>query len=315
MPASGDAMLLPADNHGDHDGPNSEGQALGAALRQAREERKLLLRELAAAVNKDIGVLSRWETGDRTPQPEQVSQILATLQVGGDRFEEIMTLAYGTKESQWVAISLPEQKQQMAAYVDWEQTATRIVEMAPLLVPGLLQTSDYIRAIMTAAGVPAGEITYRVTNRLGRREAITKKRPAELLVLLGQGALNQNIGGRSTMLAQLDHLLEMAVAPNIEIRIVPDHRGWHPALEGAFALIESPRPASGRKAAVKSASIVFVGTRRSVLMLHEDADVAAYKRAVDRVVQVSLPPDSSANLIAETRKRMEKARDMAQVEP
>jgi transcriptional regulator with XRE-family HTH domain len=149
-------------------------RALGGALRQARADKGIPLRELASAISRDSGVVSRWETGDRTPKPEQVAQILTTLGVGGDRYEEIMTLAYGTDESQWVATTLPEQRQQMAAYVDWEQSATRIVEVAPLLVPGLLQISDYIHAIMTAGGVPNGEIVSRVTSRIGRREVVTK---------------------------------------------------------------------------------------------------------------------------------------------
>lgn len=281
-------------------------QALGAALRQAREEKNLLLRELAEAINRDIGVVSRWETGDRTPKPEQVAQILTKLQVDGARYDEIMTLAYGTNESQWVATSLPEQRQQMAALVDWEQRATQIFDVAPLLIPGLLQTAKYVEGIMTAAGVPSGEIALRVTTRLGRREAITKRKPSRLLVLIGQGALNQDIGGSPAMIGQLDHLLEMAAKPNIELRIVPDHRGWHPGLEGPFTLIEAPQPASGRRAAVKSASIVFVDTRRTVLMLHEDNDVAAYRQALDRILGVSLAPDSSANFVAEVRKRLEK---------
>ena len=281
-------------------------QALGAALRQAREDRQLLLRELAAMIKRDIGVVSRWETGDRTPKPEQVAQILTKLEVDGERYDEIMTLAYGTNESQWMATTLPEQRQQMAALVDWEQRATRIVEVSPLLVPGLLQSSAYIRGIMTAAGVPEGEIALRVTSRLGRTEAITKRKPAKFLALLGESALNQDIGGRAAMLEQLDHLLEMAVRPNVELRIMPDHRGWHPGLEGSFKLIEASRPASGRRAAVQSASIVFVGTRRSVLMLHEEQDVAAYRRALDRVLAISLAPEPSANLVSEARKRMEK---------
>jgi transcriptional regulator with XRE-family HTH domain len=280
-------------------------QALGAALRHAREEKHLLLRELATAIKRDIGVVSRWETGDRTPKPEQVAQILTKLGVDGERYDDIMTLAYGTNESQWVATTLPEQRQQLAAYVDWEQGASRIVEVAPMLVPGILQTSEYVRAIMTAAGVPAGEVALRVATRIGRSEAITRRKPAELLVLLGQSALNQEIGGREVMVAQLKHLLEMAARPNIELRIVPDRRGWHPGLEGAFAIIESPRPASGRRAAVKSAAIVFVETRRSELMLHEHDDVVAYRRAADGILAVSMNPEASANFIADFRKRME----------
>lgn len=290
-------------------------RALGAAIRQAREAKGLLLRELAAAINRDNGVLSRWETGERTPKPEQVAQILTKLGVEGSDYDEIMTLAYGTAESQWVAISLPEQRQQMTAYVHWEQNATRIVVVAPLLVPGILQTGEYIRAIMSAPGVPTGEIASRVTSRIGRREVIDRAhRPASLLVLLGQGALNQNIGGRETMLGQLDHLLTMAGRPNVEVRVVPDRAGWHPGLEGAFTLIESAtetsvRPRAATEDSSATVSIAFVETRRSVLMLHEDADVEAYKRALDHVLVVSLSPDHSAKIIAELRNRMEKQRD------
>jgi transcriptional regulator with XRE-family HTH domain len=280
-------------------------QALGAALRQARETRNLLLRELAAAIGRDIGVVSRWETGDRTPKPEQVAQILTKLEVTGELYDEIMTLAYGTNESQWVATTLPEQRQQLAAYVDWEQRADRIVEVAPLLVPGILQTREYVRGIMTAAGVPASEIAMRITSRLGRADAITKRKPARLSVFLGVAALCQEIGGRATMVGQLDHLLTMAAMPHIELRVVPDRQGWHPALEGAFALIEAPRPAAGRRAALKATSIVFVETRRSVLMLHQDTDVTAYRQALSRIEAVALPVEPSAHLLRDIRKRME----------
>jgi transcriptional regulator with XRE-family HTH domain len=283
-------------------------RALGAALRQVREEKHKLLREVASVINRDIGVLSRWETGDRTPKPEHVAQILTTLGVNGDRYDEIMTLAYGTDESQWVATTLPEMRQQMAAYLDWEQNASRIVEVAPLLIPGLLQTSEYITAIMTAGGVPVGDIASRVTTRIGRREVITKRRPAELLVLLGRGALNQTIGGKAVMIEQLGHVLEMAGHPNIELRIVRDHCGWHPGLEGAFTLIESSQAAALRNVSAKGhAAVVFVETRRSPLMLHEDGDVNAYNGAIDQVMDVSLQPDVSASFISDLRIRMEKS--------
>lgn len=61
-------------------------------------------------------------------------------------------------------------------------------------------------------------------------------------------------------------------------------------------------------ASVGTASIVFMGTRRSVLMLHQDGDVDAYKRAANRIMEMSLPPDVSADFIADLRNRMEKRR-------
>jgi hypothetical protein len=228
--------------------------------------------------------------------------------VHGDRYADIMTLAYGTDEPQWVATTLPDRRQQMVAYMDWEQNASRIVEVAPLLVPGILQTNDYIRAIMTAGGVPAAEIAARIAVRIGRREVISMPNPPELLVLLGQAALHQDIGGRRVAIGQLEHLMKMATQPSISLRIVPDHCGWHPGLEEAFALIESSRASAARRATTGKSSIVFVGTRRSVLMLHEERDVDAYKHAVDRIATVALPQDASVNFIGDLRDRMEKKR-------
>jgi hypothetical protein len=154
---------------------------------------------------------------------------------------------------------------------------------------------------MTAPGVPTGEIASRVTTRIGRREVLTKHSPAELLVLLGRAALNQGVGGRQVMIGQLEHLLEMAAHPNIELRIVPEDRGWHPGLEGSFEPIEKNGSAS-------KDSIVFVETRRSELILHEDGDINAYRWAIDQIMKISLAPDVSLSFIADLRNRMEKRR-------
>jgi transcriptional regulator with XRE-family HTH domain len=288
-------MLLPADNTEITMARTPKARALGAALRQAREDKGLLLRELASAIHRDSGVLSRWETGERTPKPEHVAQILTKLDVDGDQYHDIMTLAYGTDEPQWVATTLPEQRQQMTAYVDREQNATKIVEVAPLLIPVLLQTNDYISAIMNAGGVPTDDIARRIQLRIDRREVITGSNPTHLLVLIGQGALNQHIGGPEVTVKQLRSLRDMAMKPHIDIRIIPDGQGWHPGLEGAFSIIESHR----------GSSIVFVETRRSMLMLHEAGDIDAYQRAVARILQFSLDPADSAKLMMDHSNRLE----------
>jgi flagellar motor component MotA len=97
----------------------------------------------------------------------------------------------------------------------------------------------------------------------------------------------------------------MAARPNIELRLIPDRSGWHPGLEGEFSLIESSGSSSPR-ANDGSGPIVFVGTRRTVLMLHGKEDVEAYKRAIDRIFHVSYSLADSVDFIANLRKRMEK---------
>jgi transcriptional regulator with XRE-family HTH domain len=281
-------------------------RALGRALRQARQDRGLTLREFALQIGRDAGVLSRWETGERAPKPERVAQILAVLGLSGERYDEIMTLAYGISEPQWVATTLPEQRQQMEAFLDSESRATQIVEVAPLLIPGLLQTADYVRAIMTGGGVPQGEIAARVATRLGRREVINRsQKPAKFLALIGQSAFHWDVGGRRAAIEQLKHVADVAGRSNVEIRVVPYGVGWGPLLEGAFSLIEPNQ----------SAPVVFVETRRSSLCLHLDEDVNAYREAVDTILKVALSPQDSRNFIAEICKRMEKQDGrMAQVQ-
>ena len=274
--------------------------ALGSALRQARLDKGLKLREFATQISRDPAMLSRWETGDRTPRPEHVSQILAVLGVNGDKYDEIMTLVYRTDEPQWVATSLPEQRQQLAAFLEFEQNATKIIDVSPLLMPGLLQTPDYIHAIMSGGGVPTVDIPTRTAIRVGRKEAITQSKPARLVALVGQAALYQNIGGRAVTIAQLRYLLEVARYPNVDLRIIPFGVGWHPVLEGAFTLIESNHPAT----------VVFLENRRSALWLHQDDDVNAYKHAVDMVLQVALSADESIRLISELAHRMEMRSDV-----
>lgn len=275
-----------------------KGRALGNALRQARNERGLTLREFSPLIGRDAAEISRWETGERTPKPEQVAQMLTALGVNGDRYNEVMTLAYNTDAPLWVATSLPEQRQQLAAFLDFEQNSTKIIEVAPLLVPGILQTSDYIRAIMTAGGVPAGDIATRVSVRIGRREVIQPPKPAQMVALIGQGVFYQDIGGRDVTLEQINYLLEMSRRPNIDLRIIPYGIGWHPGLEGAFTLIES----------AGATPVVFLENRKSALYLHQEADVSAYKYAVDTVLHLARSPDDSVRFLVDLVEKMEKTR-------
>ncbi|MGP4019785.1 helix-turn-helix domain-containing protein [Saccharopolyspora sp. 5N708] len=272
-----------------------KGRALGNALRQARQEQNLTLREFATQLGRDPGVLSRWETGDRTPKPEQVAQILTSLGVNGDRYEEIVDLAYGADDSNWVATTLPAQRQQLAAFIDFEQNATKILEVSPLLIPGLLQTNDYVRAAMTAARVPASELASRVAVRIGRREVITCDRPTPFTALIGEAAIRQLLGGRKVMIEQLRYLLEMARRPNVDLRIFRFDSSWHPALAGQFHLIETT-----------DSTIVHLENLKSALFLHEDSDVRTYRLAAEKVLDVSMNQAESAKLIRYIVKNMEK---------
>lgn len=284
--------------------------ALGAALRKAREARGLGLRELARQLGDDASALSRYEKGERAPKPEKVSQILASLGVNGAEYEAVMALTRDTEGPLWVAVSLPEQQHQMDALLEFEENATQIIVVSPVMVPGLLQTREYAQGIIAAdQDVPANQIRTRVTVRLGRKDNLTRPdNPVALVAMIGEAVLDQLIGSPAVMVGQLRSLLEMGQRENVTLRVVPKTSGWTPALEGVFLLIEShPMP------------VVLLETRRSALFLHEETDLATYRRAIDRIAQAALDPTDSAALITDHLTTWENTHDnqppMAQVQP
>lgn len=201
-----------------------------------------------------------------------------------------MELTRATDEPRWLAISLPEQRQQFEALLDFEQRATVITALAPLLVPGLLQTSGYIRSIMTAGEVPDRELPRRIALRIGRRDVLTRRdpKPVRLAAFVGEAALRQLIGTREVMAEQLRHLRDAMAWPNVDLRVIPFDSGWHPALEGPCLVIDSD----------ESEPVVHLDLRDSVLFLHEEDDVNRYRQAVEKVQRVALDPQDSAVVIA-----------------
>lgn len=269
----------------------ARGLALGAALREARVRAGHgNLTKFAGRLRRPAATVSRWETGQRMPRPEDVAQYLTILEITGETFEDIVSLTRDADSSSWLANSLPEQRRHLDALLRLERDATELTAVNPLMIPGWLQDQPYIRAIMTAGGVPEDEIESRILTRLGRREVLSK---ARLTALIGQAALLQEIGGRQVLRGQLQYLL--TVSEKIDLRVVPFSADWHPALEGAWSVIRS---ANG--------VVVYIEKRKSGLFLHEEADIDAYLGAVDSVRDVAMSPQDSVGLIAEVINNLEK---------
>jgi transcriptional regulator with XRE-family HTH domain len=275
---------------------NQVSGTLGAAIKKAREDAGMSGRKLAEALGiRDTGLVSRWESGDRTPKPDEVEQIAEVLNLDGDDRDRLIGIALGTGEPRWLAVTVPERRQQLAALLNAESTATTVIHVAPLLIPGVLQTRKVIRQIMVDAEIPPGEIDERIIVRIGRRDLYTRDDPAQLHILLGEGAVRTVIGGRAVWAEQLRYLLEQANLENVEIRIVPYSAGWHPGLVGDSILIDSDI----------APSIVNVELEASGLILHDPDDVENYRRAAEKVEKKAMSPDSTKELIATVLSELE----------
>ncbi|MGW4525005.1 helix-turn-helix domain-containing protein [Amycolatopsis sp. NPDC004378] len=271
---------------------------LGEALKSAREAQGISLRKLAVLIGRkesDSGLISRWETGERNPKPEDVAAIVEALDIGDDVAAELMALATNAGQSgRWHAVTVAERRQQMNALLAAERTATTVTHLAPLLIPGVLQTSAVIRAMMEEGDVPVGEIDERVAIRIGRRDLITRKSPAKLDVVLGEAAIRQAIGGREVWAEQLAYLAEMMELPNVEVRIVSFGAGWTPVLAGPFILFDSDQ----------APSIISLELHRGGLMLYADEDIAVHRQKAEAARSKAMSVEDSLDLIAKVKSEL-----------
>jgi transcriptional regulator with XRE-family HTH domain len=268
-------------------------------LREARVHTGISVRELARRLQVAHTTVGRWESGHTVPGSDDVAAVLACLQIPDEERERILAVERGSVADDWLASGPPGISQQLAGVMECERTATSIVEWAPLLIPGMLQTSAYTRAMLTRGTLSAGEVETRVALRMARRDSFTRRRdPTQLVALIGEPAIRGGIGGQSVMADQLRHLLDNAKYDTVTIHVVSVAGEWHPGHTGPFILYsfnDGMRP------------IVYLEHHRSGTFLVDEDYLREYQRAVDMIRRVARGPDESQELIANVMTALEES--------
>ncbi|CAM3066486.1 helix-turn-helix transcriptional regulator [Saccharomonospora xinjiangensis] len=267
-------------------------RALGAELLRLRKAAGRTMIELGQAIGRSHTHISRWENGKLVPTVEEVARVLGVLGVAGEEFDSVVRLAREAADPNWVA---PGVVRHLAMLTGYERTASRITNVQPLLIPGLLQTADYARSIMLSAGATVGEAEQRTTHRMGRQHVLTRPRPVRLDAVIGEHALRYPPCSADVMADQLHALLKWARMDNVTIRAVPSDSGYLPILEGAFVLIEFE----------KAAPVVQLEHYRSATTLTDRRDVRDYQTAADTMRQQAMSPADTEEFIASLASGME----------
>lgn len=122
----------------------------------------------------------------------------------------------------------------------YEAEAVALRSCEHSFVPGLLQTEDYARAVLSRSpNVTSAKVDERLSARLARQSVLDRDDPPLLWCLLDESVLHREIGGPATMRDQLSHIAEVAGRPNVTIQVIP-RVGAHPGLNGSFLLAETP---------------------------------------------------------------------------
>lgn len=260
-------------------------QVFGAMVRYYRERGGLSRSELARQVSKSVSLIQAIELGQRAATPEVTEDLERVLPADGALTRLRDEMGNGLSYQAFPAW-----------FQDWalkEAEAATLRWFEPLVVPGLLQTEDYARAIFaTRFRTTSDEIDEQVAARLKRQEILARDDPPALRIILDEWVLRRPVGGRHVMLEQVNRLIEAAKQPHVVIEIIPASAGAHEGVTGAFAIAEfQDAPSVGyQEGAVRGQPV------------EEHEDVASLDLTWDTLRGETLPRAASLALLEEAAK-------------
>ena len=199
----------------------------GAEVRRARVAAGMTLADLAATVPCDASTVSRIEAGTLSP----ARRFSAACDEAFPQMSGWFSRFYHDSRT-WAGPHPP----WFRDWVEIEARATVIRWWEPLLVPGLLQTPDYARAVLGWGPDDGGDLEERVAARLDRQAVFDRPSPPEVWILLSEQILGYCVGSADVMRKQAQHLAEMAARPRVTIQVVAAGAGAYGGLSGAFAI-------------------------------------------------------------------------------
>ncbi|MEU6368864.1 helix-turn-helix transcriptional regulator [Streptomyces sp. NPDC046931] len=277
-------------------GPAVRRRKLGAELRGLRAGAGLTSGEAAALVGWHQSKVSRIETGSSGVKPGDVRLLLDAYGVDDPELRELLLVLAGSedgggRQNWWHAYRgvLP------PAYRDFislESQASGMRTLETSVVPGLLQTPEYARAVTRAAvgTLEDDKLDALVEVRLARQEVLRADPPLRLSAVLDEAVLRREIGGPGAMARQLDRLLEAARMPHVRLQVLPFAAGAHIGITGPFVIFSFPSRSD--------LDVVVLDHLTSSLYLERKEDLQAYCEAFDSLRIHALSPEDSLDYIA-----------------
>jgi transcriptional regulator with XRE-family HTH domain len=208
---------------------------LGALLRLARQQSRHKTQEaLGRAMGLERTSVVRFESGDRVPGADALGDLLDSCGVAG--------LARAAIEKMWQLARLTEEdapvKVWFSGYLAAEAAAHSLRIWQPLIVPGLVQTPAYARAVFTAMGMGEEQVAEQIDIRIGRQSIVPRPKPPNITIVIWEPVLHHQVGTAEVMREQLARLLELPTS--VVVQVVPGDTEGNAGLGGAVTLVESP---------------------------------------------------------------------------
>jgi transcriptional regulator with XRE-family HTH domain len=281
-------------------GPIVRRRQLGSALRHYRLAADLTVTAAASRLLVDPSKISRIENAQRSASVRDVRDLCDIYDVTDEAIrDQLMELAVGSrKRAWWQEANLPPALQTL---IGMEGSARRIIEFEVLAIPGLLQTPDYARSITPLyLRVDAMEAQMAIDARMRRQQIFDQEHPPQFDVILDEAVLHRMVGGRAVMREQIDHLIKMADAPLVTLRIIPFEAGAHVGMTGGFIILEFASVGSLQVAQAVQ-SVVYLEAFNAHSYHDQPAEIKKYLAAYQQLTSQAADERDSRKLLRKVR--------------
>ena len=274
--------------------PTVRRRELGARLRALRTAAGMTVDDVAVRMEVSPAKISRLETGARGVSVADVRFLCELFEVSTEERDRLLNLTRESRRrSWWQQYGLPDSIQ---TYTGLEDAAVSIHQYETSLVPALLQTADYARAVTagTAPDASLEQVEQLVQARLTRQDRLTTADALELWAVVDEAALQRPIGSAAIMREQLASLVERSRRSNVTVQILPLEAGAHPGMNSAFTLLQLE----------EVNDLVYVEGLIGNFFLQSAGDLARYRRAFDQLRAIALSPRDSRDRMSRTAERL-----------
>jgi transcriptional regulator with XRE-family HTH domain len=274
-------------------GPTVRRLVVGSQLRRLREAKGMTREAAGYAIRGSESKISRLELGRVSFKRRDITDLLKLYDIPEDdeRTEALVKLAEEANQPGWWHRYDDAITKWFETYLGLEEAASHIRTYENQFVPGLLQTEDYARAVVSIGlqRAPGGDIEGRVRLRMERQRILDRPDPPAVWAVIDEAALRRPMSGRQVMKAQIQHLLDLMKRPNITVQVVPFRQGGHAAESGAFTIL--------RFAEEDLPDVVYLEQLVSALYIDKRDQVDRYAQVMVRLAGESPTPEATSELL------------------
>jgi transcriptional regulator with XRE-family HTH domain len=273
--------------------PTVRRRRLGIELRRLREEASLTCEDVGQRLDCSGTRISRLETGRISVKPGDVRELLDIYGVTGTEADSLVQLAREARRKGWWHTYGRVLPNWFEAYLGLEAEAVRLRDFQPLVIPGILQTEDYARAVLRTA--PNAGSTEDIDRQLGlrmeRQAILAQANPPDLWVVLSESVLHVQVGGPTVTRGQLRRLIDAAERSNVTLQVLPFTTAAHVQPISPFTILEFPEAADP--------TVVYLEHLTGSLFLESEEEVRRYTVVFDHLRAEALGTGQSIDLIAQ----------------